>query len=411
MSKLKQILELAIQQGASDVHFSAEEPVRFRIDGDLLPIQQDSVSASALEHLLFDCLTPQEQEHFAQHKNLDKSYLVPEVGQFRVNLFQKRKGIAAVMRLIPFKVPTFEQLGLPEIMKSVVQRSRGLILVTGPTGSGKSTTLASMVDFLNQSFPYHILTIEDPVEFTHSSKCSLVSQREIGQSCDSFSDALKYALREDPDVILIGELRDLETVSLALTAAETGHLVLATLHTRGAASSVDRIIDMFPANQQSMIRSLLADSLLAVLSQALLKRADGNGRVAAYEIMVVNSAISNLIREGKVFQIESVIQTGRKEGMILMDQNLQQLIAQKIITEQEAAPYLKSRPPQKDTVIRHAEQNGAFPAKPELPPPLAGHPPVFEGTASKVILDLDIFDDSEKKKPSLVPPPIKKKAG
>lgn len=344
MSSMQKILLLASEKRASDIHFSAEEPIRFRIDGDLVAIMEKPVSATEMEALLFEILSPEEQMKLQQNKNLDKSCQIPGAGQFRVNMFFNRKGLAAVLRTIPSKTPSLESLGLPDVMKKMAEKPRGLILVTGPTGSGKSTTLAAIIDYINSNFPYHILTVEDPVEFIHASKQSLVNQRDIGHSCHSFQDALKFALREDPDVILIGELRDLETISLALTAAETGHLVFGTLHTRGAAPSIDRMIDSFPANQQSMIRAMLADSLLAVVSQALLKKADGKGRVAAYEIMIVNSAISNLIREGKVFQIEGVIQTGKKDGMILMDQSLNALVSSGQVSFEEATPYFKVVP-------------------------------------------------------------------
>jgi len=344
MPRFQDILRLAAEKRASDIHFSSEEPIRFRIDGDLVSVTPNSIPSAELESLLFQVLSEEEQKKLQEQKNLDKSCLIPGVGQFRVNIFFNRKGIAAVFRTIPSKTPSLDALGLPEIIKKLCEKPRGLILVTGPTGSGKSTTLAAIIDHLNSNFPFHILTVEDPVEFIHASKKSLVNQREIGTACHSFQDALKYALREDPDVILIGELRDLETISLALTAAETGHLVFGTLHTRGAAPSIDRIIDSFPANQQSMIRAMLADSLLAVISQALLKKADGSGRIAAYEIMVVNNAISNLIREGKVFQIEGVIQTSKKDGMMLMDQSLLPLVTSGQVHIEEAAPYFKSMP-------------------------------------------------------------------
>ncbi|NBT59195.1 type IV pilus twitching motility protein PilT, partial [bacterium] len=345
MSELDKVLSFAINHRASDIHFSSGEPIRFRIDGDLVAINSQVLEAHSLEALLFELLTEEEQAKLYNQKNLDKCYSVPGIGQFRVNIFFNRKGIAAVLRSIPVEIPSFQSLGLPEVIQKLAEKPRGLVLVTGPTGSGKSTTLAAIIDHINSNFPSHILTVEDPVEFVHTCKKSLINQREIGHSCPSFQDALKYALREDPDVILIGELRDLETISLALTAAETGHLVFGTLHTRGAAASIDRIIDSFPAGQQAMIRTMLADSLLAVISQALLKRADGKGRVAVYEIMVVNNAISNLIREGKVFQMEGVIQTGKKDGMVLMEQSLISLISQGIVTPEEAAPYLKNPQP------------------------------------------------------------------
>ena len=399
MRHINEYLAFAMQNKASDIHFSADEPVRLRVHGDLVPLEEGPLSHPDLEALLNDILSPEERNKLQREKNLDKSYFVPQIGQFRVNIFFNRKGIAAVLRSIPVQVPSFEDLGLPDVIRRVAERPRGLILVTGPTGSGKSTTLAAIIDYLNTNFPYHILTVEDPVEFIHQSKASLVNQRDIGHSCNTFQDALKYALREDPDVILIGELRDLETISLALTAAETGHLVLGTLHTRGAAASIDRIIDSFPSGQQPMIRTMVAESLLAVVSQTLVKRADGKGRVAAYEIMVVNPAISNLIREGKIFMMEGVIQTGRKDGMILMEQSLMNLISQGIITREETGPYLKNGPsessasnppsskaPTGNTVVtslkrpnpvapKNKEVTAPLPPSVPKPPPVAVTPP------------------------------------
>lgn len=415
MAEIHKILAFAMQRGASDIHFSSEEPIRIRVDGDLMPIDGNRTSANQLQSLLFQVLSTEEQEKLVQNKNLDKSYMVPGIGQFRVNIFFNRKGIAAVLRSIPVKIPTFESLGLPEVLRKIAEKSRGLILVTGPTGSGKSTTLAAMIDHINTQFPYHILTVEDPVEFVHSSKNSLVNQRDIGHSCHTFQDALKYALREDPDVILIGELRDLETISLALTAAETGHLVLGTLHTRGAAASIDRMIDSFPPGQQAMIRSMIADSLLAVISQVLLKKSDGKGRVAAYEIMVVNQAISNLIREGKVFQMEGVIQTGKKDGMVLMEQSLMALIKQGLILPEEASAYLKNPlPPNTNIGVT------ARPITPPVAPKVVPIPPVSKPPEPSIALEEEGLEFSseplgESVKPAVEapsgPPPLRKKAG
>jgi len=413
---MQNILRLASEKKASDIHFSAEEPIRFRVDGDLLAVTENPLSASALEALLFEILSEEEQMKLHQQKNLDKSCQIPGAGQFRVNMFFNRKGIAAVLRTIPSQTPSLESLGLPEVIKKLAEKPRGLILVTGPTGSGKSTTLAAIIDYINSNFPYHILTVEDPVEFVHSSKRSLVNQRDIGHSCHSFQDALKYALREDPDVILIGELRDLETISLALTAAETGHLVFGTLHTRGAAPSIDRMIDSFPANQQAMIRAMLADSLLAVISQALLKKAEGKGRVAAYEIMVVNSAISNLIREGKVFQIEGVIQTGKKDGMVLLDQSLSALVSSGQVNFEEAIPYFKTLPtsPPK-TAFSKPLTVAKAPPSPQ-PTPQSALKPV---ESDSFFLSEEAVDESPVHEPVIStppqplsgPPPLKKKTG
>lgn len=340
MAKLDHYLALAVRNRASDLHLVSGEKVRLRVDGDLLPQDGEALSAAALQEMFFEVLTSEERNRFLSEMNLDKSYSVPQIGSFRLNLFMNRRGMAAVLRAIPQTIPSMEDLNLPEVVQRFAALPKGLVLVTGPTGSGKSTTLAAMVDQINSTQAGHILTIEDPIEFIHPSKVSLVNQREIGHSTSSFAEALKYALREDPDVILIGELRDLETMALALSAAETGHLVLATLHTRGAASSIDRILDSFPAAQQPMMRTMLAESLVGVVSQTLLKRADGQGRVAAYEIMVVTKGIANLIREGKIFQIETAMQTGRKEGMVLLSQSVKALLDQKIVTKEEAQSYL-----------------------------------------------------------------------
>ena len=341
MAVIDRYLKAALNSRASDLHFSCGEPVRFRIDGDLVALENHPpMDNETLLQMFAEITTEQEQEKLNQSRNLDKSYMAEGIGNFRVNIFWMRRGLAAVLRTIPTKIPTIEDLGLPEVCRKLTEIPKGLVLVTGPTGSGKSTTLAAMLNYINENCPYHILTVEDPVEFVHPSKKCLVNQREIGNSCLSFSDALKYALREDPDVILVGEMRDLETIGLALTAAETGHLVFGTLHTRGAGASVDRIIDSFPANQQAMIRAMLSESLAGVISQALLKKASGSWRVAAYEIMVVNHAISNLIREGKTFQITSIMQTGRGAGMILMEQHVRELLSKGIIAPEEAANFL-----------------------------------------------------------------------
>lgn len=341
MPKLDRFLKIAVMNRASDLHFSSDERIRMRIDGDLIAIEEPPVTCEEIEAVFMEILTDVEKEKLSTTKNLDKSYSLPGYGNFRINIFWTRKGVSAVLRTIPQNIPSMEELGLPETIANLAGLGKGLVLVTGPTGSGKSTTLAAMINHINQNCPYHILTAEDPIEFVHQSKRSLINQREIGSNCNSFADALKYALREDPDVILVGEMRDLETIALALTAAETGHLVFGTLHTRGAGASVDRIIDSFPANQQAMIRTMLSESLAAVISQSLLKKADGSGRVAAYEIMVVNHAVSNLIREGKTFQIPSLMQTGRKEGMVLMDQYILDLVNKGIVDAGEAEGYME----------------------------------------------------------------------
>lgn len=335
MPKIDQFLQMTVNLKASDLHFSSGLPTRVRIDGDLELLEETCLAHEEIQEIFFEILSEEEQAKLLKHKNLDKSFTAANIGSFRLNLFFNQKGMAAVLRTIPKKIPTLETLRLPPVISSFCKYEKGLVLVTGPTGSGKSTTLASMINHINESSKSHILTVEDPVEFVHESKLSLVNQREIGVSCLSFSDAIKYALREDPDVILIGEMRDLETIALALTAAETGHLVFGTLHTRGAGASIDRIIDSFPSDQQAMIRTMLAESLKAVVSQTLLKKAGGKGRVGAYEIMVVNNAISNLIREGKTFQIPSIMQTGKKDGMVTMDSSIIELVVNGEIDPEE----------------------------------------------------------------------------
>ena len=377
MAKIEYFLKAAVQQNASDIHFVSGEPTRFRVDGDLEAFDDKPISMEVLSELLFELISEEEKTKLFSQRNLDKSVSLKGIGNFRLNIFFTRNGLSAVMRTIPSKIPTIVDLNLPAVIPGLCQLDKGLVLVTGPTGSGKSTTLAAMINEINSTYKGHILTVEDPVEFVHQSKKSTVNQREIGSSCLSFTDALKYALREDPDVILIGEMRDLETISLALTAAETGHLVFGTLHTRGAGASVDRIIDSFPANQQSMIRAMLSESLRAVISQALFKKASGKGRVAAYEIMVVNNAISNLIREGKTFQIPNAIQVGKKEGMITMDQSMLDLVSHKMVNADEVVPFMenpalveslvKNRPRTKP-VTPVAAPTGAMPTVPMTKP-------------------------------------------
>ncbi len=374
MARLDRYLQHAVKVRASDIHFSSDEPVRLRVDGDLVAMEESPLDADTILDIFTEIFDEAELEKFHKQKNLDKSYSVEGAGNFRVNVFMTRLGFSAVVRTIPSKIPTLKDLGLPDAVQTLSELPKGLVLVTGPTGSGKSTTLAAMIDHINSYYPYHILTVEDPVEFVHQSRASLINQREIGGSCHSFSDALKYALREDPDVILVGELRDLETISLALTAAETGHLVLGTLHTRGAAASIDRIIDSFPANQQAMVRTMLAESLMGVISQTLLKRKDGKGRVAAYEIMMVNHAISNLVREGKTFQIPSVIQTARREGMILMGQHIRELLQQGLITDDEAAQFLDEGQSKAKPAARPTARPTPAAAKPAAAAPAAMAP-------------------------------------
>ena len=338
---IEEILELTVQKGASDLHISADLPPVLRIDGELIRTNLPVLTEDDIETIVFPILTNEQRRHLEQHWELDFGYGLHGVGRFRVNVYKDKGNFAAAFRTINSEPPTFEELGLPDIVKRIANKPRGLILVTGPTGSGKSTTLAAMIDYINSSRTEHILTIEDPIEFIHPSKKSIVHQRELGQDTRSTANALKSALREDPDIILIGEMRDLETISLALTAAETGHLVMGTLHTSSASQTIDRIIDVFPQGQQQQIRLQLSTSLVAVFSQTLLPKLseDGftkKGRVMAQEIMVVNNAISNLIREQKSAQIYSAIQTGAGAGMQTLDMALRDLFKMNLIDQQDA---------------------------------------------------------------------------
>ncbi|MFZ4541182.1 MAG: type IV pilus twitching motility protein PilT [Rickettsiales bacterium] len=310
---------------ASDLHISTRNPPIMRVNGDMLPLDMPALDGEEVKRMLFSIMTDQQRSDYEQELELDFSISFASDMRFRVNTFNTIYGAAAVFRTIPTKILTLEALNTPEVLKRLCHLHKGLILVTGPTGSGKSTTLAAMVDYINCNFNKHILTVEDPVEFVHTPRRSLVNQREVGGSTKSFAKALKSALREDPDVILVGELRDLETIQLAMTAAETGHLVLGTLHTSSAAKTVDRIIDVFPSDDKEMVRAMLSVSLEAVIAQTLVKRADGKGRVAAHEIMLGTPAIRNLIREAKVPQITSMIQMGSKVGMVLMRDSLNRL--------------------------------------------------------------------------------------
>lgn len=310
---------------ASDLHLSTRNPPIMRVNGDMLPLDMPPLDGEEVKRMLFSIMTDQQRSDYEQELELDFSISFSTDMRFRVNTFNTIYGAAAVFRTIPTKILSLDTLGAPEVLKRLCHLQKGLILVTGPTGAGKSTTLAAMVDYINQNFNKHILTVEDPVEFIHTPRRSLVNQREVGGSTKSFAKALKSALREDPDVILVGEMRDLETIQLAMTAAETGHLVMGTLHTSSAAKTVDRIIDVFPADDKEMVRAMLSVSLEAVVSQTLVKKADGKGRVAAHEIMLGSPAIRNLIREAKIPQITSMIQMGTKMGMVLMRDSLNRL--------------------------------------------------------------------------------------
>jgi twitching motility protein PilT len=331
------LLKFSVGNGASDLHLSSGSIPMIRIHGTLrkldLPMADDAEMRSSLDTILNE----EQRERFDEMKEIDLSFKVEGLARFRVNIFEQIEGIAAVFRTIPEEIMSFDELGLPETFRELAMKERGLVLLTGPTGSGKSTTLATMIDAVNETKQVHIITIEDPVEFFHSSKNSMMNQRELGASTHSFANALRSALREDPDVILVGEMRDLETISLALTAAETGHLVLATLHTSSAAKTIDRIIDTFPASQKTQVRSMLAESLEAVVQQKLLPKKDGSGRIVATEVMIANTAVRNLIREDKIYQIPSVVQSSGKEGMHSLDQDLQRLLHQGLIDRETAA--------------------------------------------------------------------------
>jgi twitching motility protein PilT len=334
---ITELLTFSAKNNASDLHISAGEPPMIRVDGDVRRINLPEMEHKEVHAMIYDIMNDKQRKDFEEFLEADFSFEIPGLARFRVNAFNQNRGVAAVFRTIPSIVLTLEELGAPEIFRQISDNPRGIVLVTGPTGSGKSTTLAAMIDYKNNKDSEHILTIEDPIEFVHKSKKCLVNQREVHRDTLGFNEALRSALREDPDIILVGELRDLETIRLALTAAETGHLVFGTLHTSSAAKTIDRIIDVFPAAEKDMVRSMLSESLRAVISQSLLKKI-GGGRIAAHEIMIGTPAIRNLIREDKVPQMYSAIQTGGAVGMQTLDQCLQDLVRQQKITKAEALP-------------------------------------------------------------------------
>ncbi len=340
---ITELLAFSVKNGASDLHLSADLPPMIRVDGDVRRINVPALDHKVVHSLVYDIMNDKQRKDFEEFLETDFSFEIPDLARFRVNAFNHNRGAGAVFRTIPSKILTLEDLNAPAVFKDISDTPRGIVLVTGPTGSGKSTTLAGMVDYKNDTEYGHILTIEDPIEFVHQSKKCLVNQREVHRDTLGFSEALRSALREDPDIILVGEMRDLETIRLALTAAETGHLVFGTLHTTSAAKTIDRIIDVFPAAEKGMVRSMLSESLRAVIAQTLLKKI-GGGRVAAHEIMVGTPAIRNLIREDKVAQMYSVIQTGQAQGMQTLDQCLQDLVARGVVSKAEA----KTRAANKD---------------------------------------------------------------
>ncbi|SEM81236.1 twitching motility protein PilT [Pseudomonas sp. ok272] len=332
---ITELLAFSVKHGASDLHLSSGLAPMIRVDGEVRPLNLPAQDAAQVKALIQQVMSGQQWSAFEQHLELDFSYAAPEVARFRVNAFQQHRGLSAVFRTIPAQVPSLDELGLGQVFRRIAELPRGLVLVTGATGSGKSTTLAAMIDHLNRHRQQHILTLEDPIEFIHRPRQCLINQREVRRDSHSFAAALRSALREDPDVILVGELRDLETIRLALTAAETGHLVFGTLHTPSAAKTIDRVVDVFAGEEQAMVRSMLSESLQAVVCQALIKRI-GGGRVAAHEIMLGTAAIRHLIREDKVAQMYSAIQTGGALGMQTLDMSLKALLGQGLISREQA---------------------------------------------------------------------------
>ncbi len=341
--KIEEVLKRASEEGASDVHFTAGLPPKMRLNGSLVSMPYESLTGEDTMAAAKEIMSQEQFDHFMEKGEYDMSLSLKEAGRYRVNVFRQQGAAALAFRLVRAEIPSPEELGIPSSVIDLYNRKRGLILVTGPTGSGKSTTLASIIHKVNLCRDAHIITLEDPIEYVHTHKMSMVNQREIGSDTQSYANGLKAALREDPDVILVGEMRDYETISVAVTAAETGHLVLSTLHTIGAASTVDRIIDVFPPHQQQQIRVQLANVLEGIISQQLIPKADGRGRVGAFEVLHVNLAVRNLIREGKTHQLPSIMQTGRRQGMMTMDEAIIQLVRDRKITPQMALSFAQDR--------------------------------------------------------------------
>ena len=339
MNRLDELLRIGHAKGASDVHLVAGSAPIYRINGQLIPTDEGRLMANDTYEMAKSILTDELWEVLENKREVDLSYSIENISRFRVNIFYQKSAVSIAFRVIPRDIPSIETLGIPTILRKVVQRPHGLFLVTGPTGSGKSTSLASMIDFMNQTMNKHIITLEDPIEYIHSHKQSIIVQREIGFDTLSFANGLRASLRQDPDVILVGELRDLETIQTAITAAETGHLVMGTLHTQDTAGTIDRIIDVFPAHQRNQTRKMLANVLLGVMSQRLFRRTDLSGRVVATEVLINTPAIANLIRTEKMHQIPNVLQTSRELGMHTMEMSIKDLIAQRLISSKEILPY------------------------------------------------------------------------
>lgn len=339
MPKLDGFFKVMAEQGASDMHLAVGSPPMLRLHGTLKKVEYPPLTEDVLRPMLYEILTEAQIEHFERTHDLDFGYSAVGIARFRSNYYHKHTGIAAAFRMVPFKVLTFDDIGAPDVFRFLCGFKNGLVVVTGPTGSGKSTTLAALIHYINETANEHIITLEDPVEFIHTPIKCMISQREVGAHTESFATGLRAALREDPDVVLVGEMRDLETIQLAITAAETGHLVIGTLHTNNAAKTVDRIIDVFPSDRQAQVRIMLAESLRGVIAQQLLRRSNGRGRVAAYEVLVATPALRALIREQKTFQIPSIIATSRKDGMQTIDQALAELVLKKIVTQEEAIQF------------------------------------------------------------------------
>lgn len=336
MASIHELMNAQIQAAGSDLILKIDTPPIIRANGDLVSLKHPPLSASEIERGITEILTEEQQKEFYARKEIDISYEQPAGPRFRINVFRQQGAVGMVLRAIPSHIPTLEELGFPKVLNKLVLRPRGLIIVTGPSGCGKSTTQAALIDHRNNNDPCHIVTVEDPIEFIHKNKKSLVTQREVGRDTHSFANALKFVLRQDPDVILVGEMRDLETIALAVTAAETGHIVVTTLHTADSVSTIDRMIDVFPPHQQSQIRMQLSLNLLCVVSQNLLKRSDNNGRVAAYEILIATPSVRNLIREAKTHQIASALQISQQQGMIAFDTCLANLVKRRVVTKEEA---------------------------------------------------------------------------